>query len=135
MLAPDIAGSSSARGRPVLSKHVLVACALVCFNRLEGRALVDHWRAVRPAAALDSAGEGRSHSDAWVGCIVWSTTASSSPWSVSRSSWSRRWVLKAWIVSAASWRRRLKRRSTAWWCTGLLEAEERLDKRERRRNE
>jgi hypothetical protein len=42
----------------------LVACALVCFNRLEGRALVGQWRAVWPPAALDSACEGRSHSDA-----------------------------------------------------------------------
>ena len=34
------------------------------------------------AAASPLDGPCRSHSDAWVGCMVWSTTASSSVWSV-----------------------------------------------------
>ena len=38
-------------------------------------------------------GVGRSHSDAWVGCMVWSTTACSSAARVSRSIWSRRRAL------------------------------------------
>jgi class 3 adenylate cyclase len=48
---------------------------------------------------------GRSQSDARVGCMVWSTTASSSPVRVSRSTWSRSQVLKVAMVWAASWRR------------------------------
>ena len=45
---------------------------------------------------------GRNHSDARVGCIVWSTTSSSSPVKVRRSSSSRRRALKAPMVWAAS---------------------------------
>jgi hypothetical protein len=45
---------------------------------------------------------GRSHSDARVGCIVWSTTASSSPVRASRSVCWRSRALKAWMVWAAS---------------------------------
>jgi hypothetical protein len=55
---------------------------------------------------------GRSHSQAWVGCMVWSTTPSSSPCRAPRSTWSRRRPANASRVRAASWRRRLKRRST-----------------------
>src|SRR4029453_4301230 len=60
-------------------------------------------RTVRGVASCQAAGEapgmrcswdplpdGRSHSDAWVGCMVWSTTASSSAVRVLRSTWSRR---------------------------------------------
>jgi hypothetical protein len=46
--------------------------------------------------------EGRSHSDALVGCIVWSTTPSNSAESVSRSSCSRSRELNASMVLAAS---------------------------------
>ena len=45
---------------------------------------------------------GRSHSDAWVGCMVWSTTASSSACRAERSTWSRRRTAKASTVRAAS---------------------------------
>src|SRR5829696_6951981 len=45
---------------------------------------------------------GRSHSDAWMGCIVCSITASSSPVRLSRSTCWRRRVLKAAIVRPAS---------------------------------
>jgi hypothetical protein len=44
----------------------------------------------------------RSHSDAWVGCMVWSTTASSSACRAPRSTWSRRRTAKASTVRAAS---------------------------------
>jgi hypothetical protein len=44
---------------------------------------------------------GRSHNQAWVGCIVWSATARSSTVRVSRSTWSRRRVPKAAMVRAA----------------------------------
>ncbi len=81
---------------------VRVACALVCVNRLEGQAWEDHWCAAGPTVALDAACEVRSHSDTWVGCIVCSTTASSSPVRVSRSVCWRRRALNAWIVWAAS---------------------------------
>src|SRR5918992_4708115 len=50
--------------------------------------------------------EGRSHNDALVGCIVWSTTASSSTERVSRSISSRSRALNAPMVLAASYRRR-----------------------------
>jgi hypothetical protein len=49
----------------------------------------------------DRAGDW-SHSDALTGCIVWSTTASSSPVSVLRSTCSRSRVLNASTVRAAS---------------------------------
>jgi hypothetical protein len=45
---------------------------------------------------------GRSHSDAWVGCMVWSTTASNSVDRVPSSIWSRRRALNAATVRAAS---------------------------------
>src|SRR5829696_7503426 len=45
---------------------------------------------------------GRSQSDAWLGCMVWSTTVNSSLVRVSRSTWSRSRVLNAAIVRAAS---------------------------------
>jgi hypothetical protein len=45
---------------------------------------------------------GRSHSVAVAGCMVWSTTASSSPCSASRSTWSRSRAAKASRVRAAS---------------------------------
>jgi Putative transposase of IS4/5 family (DUF4096) len=44
---------------------------------------------------------GRSHSDAWVGCMVWSTTASSSAARVSRSVCWRSRALNASMVRAA----------------------------------
>ena len=47
-------------------------------------------------------GDRRSHSDARVGCMVWSTTASSSAVRVSRSTSSRRRALNAAMVVAAS---------------------------------
>ena len=56
--------------------------------------------------------DGRSHRNAVVGCIVWSTTASSSADRVSRSTCSRRRAPNASIVLAASYLRRLNRRST-----------------------
>jgi hypothetical protein len=46
-----------------------------------------------------SAAEGRSHSDVAVGCMVRSTTASSSADKVSRSTWSRRRAAKAQLAS------------------------------------
>jgi hypothetical protein len=53
-------------------------------------------------AALDATRGGRSHSDTWVGCTVWSTTASSSAVRVSRSiCWCSR-SLNTVIVCAAS---------------------------------
>ena len=45
---------------------------------------------------------GRSHSVAWVGCMVWSTTASSSALRVSRSTSWRSRALNAAMVRAAS---------------------------------
>jgi transposase len=45
--------------------------------------------------------DGRSHSDTWVACMVWSTTPSSSPVRVSRSICWRSRALNAWIVLAA----------------------------------
>src|SRR6266511_4419298 len=45
---------------------------------------------------------GRSHSDTWVGCIVCSTTPSSSVVRTSRSTCWRSRALNAWIVWAAS---------------------------------
>jgi transposase len=82
---------------------VLVACALTCGNRLEVRPALQTYRraAVRPVV-LDAAGEGRSHSAIWVGCIVWSTTASSSLVNASRSTCWRSRTLNAAIVRAAS---------------------------------
>ena len=65
--------------------------------------------------ARPAPGGGRCHSQAWVGCMVWSTTASSSADRESRSTWSRSRAPKASMTRAASWRRRLKRRSTAAW--------------------
>jgi hypothetical protein len=46
--------------------------------------------------------ERRSHREALVGSIVWSTTASSSVESASRSTWWRRRALKASIVLVVS---------------------------------
>jgi hypothetical protein len=63
-----------------------------------------YWGSYRAAVlpvALDDAC-GRSHSDTWVGCIVWSATASSSTVRASRSTWSRRRALNASMVLAAS---------------------------------
>src|SRR6266540_146050 len=59
--------------------------------------------------------DGRSHSDTLAGCMVCSTTPSSSAVRVSRSTCWRSLALNAAIVRAASYRRRLKRRSTACW--------------------
>jgi hypothetical protein len=67
--------------------------------------------AATPYRARGAAG-GRSHSEARVGCIVWSTTASNSAARASRSTWSRSRTTNASTVRAASYRRRLKRRST-----------------------
>jgi hypothetical protein len=67
-----------------------------------GPDLEDHWCAAGPLAALAAGYEGRSHSDAWVGCMVWSTTASSSTVNVSRSTCWRSRALNAAIVWAAS---------------------------------
>ena len=53
-----------------------------------------------PAVPAGACG-GRSHSDTWVGCVVCSTTASSSPVRVSRSSSSRSRALNVAIVWAA----------------------------------
>jgi hypothetical protein len=53
-------------------------------------------------AAAPSGGCGRSHNDAIVGCTVWSTTASSSALSASRSTCSRSRAAKASTVRAAS---------------------------------
>jgi hypothetical protein len=58
-------------------------------------------RATMASAAPDG-GCGRSHSDAIVGCIVWSTTASSSALSASRSTCSRSRAANASTVRAAS---------------------------------
>jgi hypothetical protein len=58
------------------------------------------WATAAPAVA--AGGCGRSHSHTWVGCIVSSTTATSSAESVSRSTSSRSRALNAWIVRAAS---------------------------------
>src|SRR6266511_5083467 len=63
------------------------------------------WGAARDAAMLrcswDAVTEGRSHSDTLVGCMVWSTTASSSAVRVSRSTCWRSRALNAAIVWAA----------------------------------
>jgi hypothetical protein len=59
--------------------------------------------------------EDRSQSEARVGSMVWSTTASSSVERVSRSTWSRRRVENTSMVLAAWYLRRLNRRSTAAW--------------------
>ena len=60
-------------------------------------------------------GAGRSDLDAWVGCIVSSTTANSSTVRCSRSTcWCSRSPHRS-IVWTASSRRRLNRRSTAAW--------------------
>ena len=58
-------------------------------------------RATASPAVLAGACGGRSHSDTWVGCVVCSTTASSSPVRVSRSSSSRSRALNVAIVWAA----------------------------------
>jgi hypothetical protein len=57
----------------------------------------------------------RSHSDVLVGCIVWSTTVSSSAARASRSTSSRSRRPNASTVLAALYLRRLKRRSTTAW--------------------
>jgi GNAT superfamily N-acetyltransferase len=44
-----------------------------------------HGEARAPGGVRDGSGGDRSHSDAWVGCMVWSTTASRSVVRVSRS--------------------------------------------------
>jgi hypothetical protein len=59
-------------------------------------------RCVQVAARRDPCADGRSQSDDWVGCMVWSITASSSADSVSRSISSRRRALNASTVLAAS---------------------------------
>jgi hypothetical protein len=53
-------------------------------------------------ASVREGGCGRSHSEARVGCMVWSTTASSSPWRASRSTWSRSRAANPSTVRAAS---------------------------------
>jgi hypothetical protein len=63
----------------------------------------------------EACAEGRSQIETWVGSMVWSTTASSSADSVSRSSSARSRALKASMVLAASYRCRLNRRSTTAW--------------------
>jgi hypothetical protein len=55
-----------------------------------------------PGARTGRPSEGRSHSDPAVGCMVWSTTASSSAVKVSRSTSWRSRALKAAMVWAAS---------------------------------
>jgi transposase len=80
---------------------VLVACALTCGNRLQVRP-EDHWWAAGPPVAVDAACDGRSHSATRVGCIVSSTTASSSPVNASRSTCWRSRALNASMVRAAS---------------------------------
>jgi hypothetical protein len=75
-------------------------------------------RLVQRAVRRDPWPVGRSHSVAVVGCIVWSTTASTSADGVSRSTWSRRRVLNASMVRAVWHLRRLKRRSTPAGCGG-----------------
>src|SRR5215210_467361 len=67
-----------------------------------GQAWEDHGCAAGPPAALDTACPGRSHSDAWVGCMVCSTTSRSSAVRVSRSTCWRSRALNAAIVWAAS---------------------------------
>src|SRR5215218_10957881 len=47
-------------------------------GRQKRRSATGHWCAAVPSVAV-AAACGRSHSEARVGCIVWSTTASSSP--------------------------------------------------------
>ena len=85
----------------------LWCCVGQCSSRGSGsRACIpfsssSHRWAVVPLVAV-AASWGRSHSEARVGCMVWSTTASSSPVNVSRSiSWWRR-VLKVATVWAVS---------------------------------
>jgi hypothetical protein len=67
-----------------------------------GRVIHVRCRAMTAPTAVDGGCRARSHSDTWVGCIVSSTTASSSAVNVSRSTcWRSRW-LNTEIVSAAS---------------------------------
>src|SRR6266508_883833 len=94
--------TQSVTGGSGLRYVLVVAWALVCFNRLEGQAWEDHWCAGGRPAALEAGCEGRSHSDTWVGCIVCSTTSRSSAVRVSRSVCWRSRALNAWIVWAAS---------------------------------
>jgi hypothetical protein len=72
-------------------------------------------RGARGAVPGEPGGDGRSQTETWVGCMVWSMTANSSLRRVSRSNWSRRRVENPWTVWAALDLRRLKRRSTAAW--------------------
>jgi hypothetical protein len=78
--------------RPLIGSWVLGCHASVGSELTVGRT----YRCGRALAG------GRSHSDAQVGCTVWSTTASSSPESTSRSTCSRRRAAKASTVRAAS---------------------------------
>jgi hypothetical protein len=58
-------------------------------------------RARAPYQARRAGPRGRSHNDAWVGCMVWSTTSRSSAVRVSRSTSWRSRALKAVIVRPA----------------------------------
>jgi hypothetical protein len=69
----------------------------------------------RPRPLPSGRADGRSHSEAVVGWIAWSTTDSSSADSVSKSTSLRSRALKASTVLAPSYLCRLKRRSTACW--------------------
>ena len=72
-----VAGSDATSAQEVEPSAIQVACSWWCVPG-------------PTAAASPLDGPCRSHSDAWVGRMVWSTTASSSVWRASRSTWSRR---------------------------------------------
>jgi Predicted membrane protein (DUF2207) N-terminal domain len=91
-----IAGAAAQPATPIAQVHGPVAGRWLTLVGPQGRC-----RAVTASAAR-AGGCGRSHSDAIVGCIVCSTTASSSPVNASRSTSSRSRVLNAAIAWAAS---------------------------------
>jgi hypothetical protein len=62
----------------------------------------NHWLAYPCITRAGDGACGRSHSEARVGCMVWSTTVSSSSCRASRSTWSRRRVANPSTVRAAS---------------------------------
>src|SRR4029453_599736 len=68
-----------------------------------------------PPRGTPSCAALRSQREAWAGCMVWSTTVSSSPRSACRSTWSRRRAAKPWTVRAASLRRGVEGASTRAW--------------------
>jgi hypothetical protein len=105
-VSPQPAVHAANRG-PSASRQPPVLCSRGQFPRRRstgGRPAMSYaWtgRWPRYRGSLAVAG-GRSHSDVWVGCTVWSTTASSSTVRVSRSTCSRSWALNASMVRAAS---------------------------------